>query len=67
MAGDARDLPLGLINSTAEFVVFSHDIGIVAQDATATDAVHALMNHLREFPRSDAAIFRRSVSTWRIY
>jgi hypothetical protein len=67
MAGDARDLPLSAIESKAEFVVYSSHLGSVAQEATATDAVRALIDHLRKYPRSDAAIYRRSTESWRIF
>jgi hypothetical protein len=67
MAGDARDLPLTMIDSKSEFVVFSNHLGRVAEEATATDAVRKLLAHLKKFPGSDAALYKRSPDAWRVF
>jgi hypothetical protein len=67
MAGDARDLPITMIDSRSQYVVFSHRLGLVAEQSTASDAVRKLMEHLRIHPGSDAALFKRSADAWRIF
>jgi hypothetical protein len=66
MPGDARDLPLSVIDSHLAFVVYSDHLGLIAEKADEDEAMRSLEQHQRRHPKSDAAVFKRSKDAWRI-
>lgn len=66
MPGDARDLPLSVIESSFDFVVYSDHLGLIAEKASEEEAMRSLQQHQRRHPKSDAAVFKRSKDAWRI-
>ena len=66
MPGDARDLPLSVIDAETEFVVYSGHLGLLAEVETAAEGMAFLGKHQKKHPKSDANVFQRGETAWHI-
>jgi hypothetical protein len=60
----AKEIPIGDVPSQSPFVVLDTDRKLIAECASAPEAIRALKAYVREHPGKKAAIYRRNRDAW---
>ena len=60
-------LPVESISSSKRFVIVTPDLAVISEHDNTPEAVRALARFTLEYPKAEAAIFRRTSSNWQRY